>query len=84
MDSTKSFVVQRNSPFLDRETDCNPYLTQDGYDQGQIMRCDMHDVAMIPVYIHNNKEYQSYEVTLKEFQEMVKIHKTEFGESLDE
>jgi hypothetical protein len=49
---------------------CNPYITQDGYDSGQLFCCDTHDTRE-PVMVNGE---QTYEVTLPLMQALVRAH----------
>lgn len=73
-----------DNPFKRDISVCDPYLTQDGYDSGQVMICNKHQTETRPMYDGGlyRGEYplsQSYDVTLSEFKKMVKAHRKEFG-----
>jgi hypothetical protein len=56
----------------ENDTPCEPYITQDGYDSGQVFVCPTHDVYE-PVMGDDGR--QTYEVTLPAFQRLVDEHR---------
>lgn len=63
--------------FPDRDL-CEPHITQDGYDSGQLFVCAQHNVSE-PVLGADGR--QTYEVTLPMFQRLVAEHHRKVAES---
>ena len=63
--------------FPDHEL-CEPHITQDGYDDGQLFVCTAHGVSE-PVLGENG--HQTYEVTLPMFQRLVTEHWRQVADS---
>lgn len=78
-------IFKLKSLYFKTSNRCVPYITQDGYDSGLMLRCDLHTREMnfgepIMVMEPDGTLRQTYNVTYSMMKQLVKDHYKRFKE----